>query len=361
MNDLDANIYITPNQNLNQNLDPIILPIEPHLKPHLSFPSESPVNSQSFVTQNVPRYPIVRSANEKNETSNYTNQFNYKSVLSKRTFSQSSPLIVKKKYTNPIKLRYTTEKLELKIQKDQEIGRGYYKKVNKANLRVSSEETREVVFAKFINKTEDQIAKREKHILTRLNTEYPKGHRGLAHCMGICQWSKNSSPKKGFVFPYYNGKTLKDAQNLTRKETLVIALDIAYGLQALHRTGIIHNDLTPDNICLQRDITTSKVIAAYITDFGISIDLNDPTESRVICANCKSSSPELFLEVLSPSGTITKKSDIFSLGKILLTLIQDKKDELGSLIQNAFNEIPCERPSLKKLIEVLEKLNTNES
>ncbi|MBP9484352.1 MAG: serine/threonine protein kinase, partial [Negativicutes bacterium] len=69
------------------------------------------------------------------------------------------------------------------------------------------------------------------------------------------------------VLEYVPGHTLKDeleAGDLTPKQALSIALDVAEGLQEAHRHGFIHCDIKPQNILL----LPSGI--AKITDFGIA-------------------------------------------------------------------------------------------
>jgi serine/threonine protein kinase len=70
---------------------------------------------------------------------------------------------------------------------------------------------------------------------------------------------------------YISGPSLADAmleRRIDPRELLIIAHRVAEGLVATHSHGIVHRDLSPDNIIL-RD---GKPELATIIDFGIAKD-----------------------------------------------------------------------------------------
>ena len=83
------------------------------------------------------------------------------------------------------------------------------------------------------------------------------------------------------------------------------------GVEYIHKKGVIHRDLKLDNILLDSNIEPK------ITDFGISSFLeelsNQPKETGGTPAY-------LAPEVLIPSGVITEKTDVWSLGVIIYVM-----------------------------------------
>src|SRR5262245_57753278 len=100
---------------------------------------------------------------------------------------------------------------------------------------------------------------------------------------------------------------------------------IASGLQAAHERGIIHRDVSPDNIILPLgDVARAKII-----DFGIarSTQLSDGTViGSGFAGKYNYVSPEqlgLF------GGVVTAKSDIYSLGLVLVQALTGRAIDMG--------------------------------
>jgi len=97
---------------------------------------------------------------------------------------------------------------------------------------------------------------------------------------------------------------------------------IALGLQAAHDKGIVHRDLSPDNIILcDGDVARAKII-----DFGIARDLQPGTRTLIgsdFAGKCGYASPEqlgLF------GGAVDHRSDIYSLGLVMAKALGQRID-----------------------------------
>lgn len=105
---------------------------------------------------------------------------------------------------------------------------------------------------------------------------------------------------------------------------------VASGLQAAHERGIVHRDVSPDNIIMPRgDVTRAKII-----DFGIArqVQVGDPTIIGSGFAGKENYvSPE---QVGLFGGDVTAKSDIYSLGLVIFYAVTGARlDMAGTQFQ----------------------------
>jgi serine/threonine protein kinase len=100
---------------------------------------------------------------------------------------------------------------------------------------------------------------------------------------------------------------------------------MAAGLQAAHERGIIHRDVSPDNIIVPGgDVSRAKII-----DFGIArqTQLNEATIiGSGFAGKHNWVSPE---QIGLFGGNVTAKSDIYSLGLVLVNALTGKAVDMG--------------------------------
>lgn len=158
-------------------------------------------------------------------------------------------------------------------------------------------------------------------------------HRNIVRLLGYCADTQGKFTEyKGelvmakvrarlLCFEYVSGgsldKYLKDADEfcgLEWHQRYIIIKGICHGLHHLHEEEkIIHLDLKPQNILMDHNM------APKITDFGLS-RLIGTQRSRIITKNNFGTLGYMAPEYLH-HGTITFKSDIYSLGVIILKVI----------------------------------------
>src|ERR1700730_5674228 len=127
---------------------------------------------------------------------------------------------------------------------------------------------------------------------------------------------------------FVDGRSLSDilAEGPLTFEALVkLMRRIASGLQAAHERGIIHRDVSPDNIIVPLgDVTRAKII-----DFGIarSTQLGDKT---IIGSGFAGKDNYVLPERCGLYGDeVTAKSDIYSLGLLLFYALTGQKLDMG--------------------------------
>jgi serine/threonine protein kinase len=127
---------------------------------------------------------------------------------------------------------------------------------------------------------------------------------------------EDGGPIPYLVMQFIDGRTLQQKLDrggpLPLKEVLRIGLQIAEGLAAAHRQGLIHRDIKPANILLENGIERVK-----ITDFGLARTVDDAslTRSGYIVGTPAYMSPEQ-----ANGDRVDHRSDLFSLGSVLYAL-----------------------------------------
>jgi serine/threonine protein kinase len=127
---------------------------------------------------------------------------------------------------------------------------------------------------------------------------------------------EDAGPVPYLVMQFIDGPTLQKKLDrtgqLSLNEILRIGLQIAEGLAAAHRQGLVHRDIKPANILLENGVERVK-----ITDFGLARagDEASLTQSGVVAGTPMYMSPEQ-----ADGLPVDFRSDLFSLGSVLYAM-----------------------------------------
>jgi serine/threonine protein kinase len=125
------------------------------------------------------------------------------------------------------------------------------------------------------------------------------------------------------------GTRLRQGRVLTVAELIRIVHQALAGLSAVHRAGILHRDLKPDNIMLCRGSPPSGPAVAKLVDFGISRQLNlgqdqdqgqgdRPGQKRLTSPGTTVGTPWYMApELIQALPSIDLRSDLYSMGVVL--------------------------------------------
>ena len=128
------------------------------------------------------------------------------------------------------------------------------------------------------------------------------------YCVHVYTFEVELPIGAGIVMEYLEARTLGEwlSEHPSLKERERIFDQLITVVAYLHRKGIIHNDLKPDNILITRSNDSLKLI-----DFGLA-DSDAEFALRLLGCTPRYASPEL-----RNGGTVDARSDIYSLGVLL--------------------------------------------
>jgi len=138
------------------------------------------------------------------------------------------------------------------------------------------------------------------------------------------------------------GRDLKQiiasGQRFRHSEAARIAADVAIALDYAHAMGVVHRDIKPANVILTRDGSPK------ITDFGVArLESSNLTVEGQFIGTPNFMSPEQIT-----AGPVDGRSDLFSLGVVLFTMLTGRRPFIGETMHEVTRRIveqPCPIPS----------------
>ena len=150
----------------------------------------------------------------------------------------------------------------------------------------------------------------------------------------------DEKPIPYLVMEYIDGLTLQQKLDgtgpLDVAEVIRIGRQIAAGLQAAHAQGLIHRDIKPGNILIEKGSGHVK-----LTDFGLARAGDDAslTQSGMIAGTPLYMSPEQ-----AQGDTIDSRSDLFSLGSVLYVMASGRPPFRASTTLAVLNRVANDEP-----------------
>lgn len=168
-----------------------------------------------------------------------------------------------------------------------------------------------------------------------------KAAAGLNHAnvVSIYDWGEVDGTYY-IVMEYVEGETLKDLirrrQRLSGNEAVAVMLQLLGGLEYAHRAGIVHRDIKPQNVMLDREGRVK------VMDFGIArAGDSGMTEAGSILGTAQYLAPEQ-----AKGQRVDARSDLYSAGIVLYEMLTGtvpfKGDSAVTVALKHVNEIPAE-------------------
>ena len=153
--------------------------------------------------------------------------------------------------------------------------------------------------------------------LALLQREYElslgKSHPNIVN---IFTFEQSTVVGPGIVMEYVDGRTLADyiAENPSFASRMRVFEQLLQAVSYIHRCGLVHNDIKPENIIITRSDDDVKLI-----DFGLA-DSDAYYLLRTLGCTRAYASPEL----LARETSVDSRSDIYSLGVIMKELFGNR-------------------------------------
>jgi RNA polymerase sigma factor (sigma-70 family) len=210
------------------------------------------------------------------------------------------------------------------------IGQGTFGKVYRSHYKPMNS----TVAVKFLNRRlwENQDAVNQ--LIQEFELINNMNHRGIVHLQG---WGRTPQGATFLVMEWINGSNLqqwRQLNDLSPKNVIECGLAICEAVAAAHLAGIVHGDLTPNNILRE---PTGRFV---LTDFGLS-HIAGQTFPITIGGTPGYLAPEQLSQVF---GAVGVKTDVFGLGGILYFLLTGQPpitgQDIPEIIANSLSTKP---------------------
>lgn len=157
------------------------------------------------------------------------------------------------------------------------------------------------VAVKFVDAEFAERTRREATLAARLS------HPNIAH---VVDAGTDADGAAFVVLELVDGPTLRQALadgTLSHAERLEILAQVADALEHTRRSGLIHTDITPSNVLLERRTTGWR---AKVVDFGLAVEVGAPARDGVL------GTPAYLAPEQARQLSLTAASDVYALGVI---------------------------------------------
>jgi serine/threonine protein kinase len=174
---------------------------------------------------------------------------------------------------------------------------------------------------KFVRSDDAELVRRlisEARVMARVHHEH------------ICQVYEVGEVKGGayIAMQFVDGAPLKHlADELALDQKVRVIRDAAEGVYAAHRAGLVHCDLKPSNILVER--TEDGHLKPFVMDFGMARDWSDEGAAtpRGVHGTQFYMAPEL---VLGKPSQLDRRTDVYGLGATLYFLLTGEPPGVGT-------------------------------
>lgn len=147
--------------------------------------------------------------------------------------------------------------------------------------------------------------------------------------------------KANLLLEYVNGKTLDKVEGLTLGHLLQIFVRVASGMVQMHKKGVLHADLKPNNIMLGRNG------GVKIIDFGLAW-IKGHSKGRI------QGTPEYIAPETAKSKVVNERTDIYNFGATMYRLVTG---QLPPTVMSVEGQLPIDARNFMRLLKPVKDCN----
>lgn len=173
-----------------------------------------------------------------------------------------------------------------------------------------------------------KLLHRDDSALTRLLLREARAQARVQHEHVLEIYDSGELDGQPFIaMRYVAGGTLAEiAPSLSTEQRVRLLAQVARGLHAAHREGLLHRDVKPSNVLVEH--TADNSLRALVGDFGLAAELGD--ERSTMEGAVAGSPPYIAPERLAGPAAVDRRSDVYSLGATMYHVLTGQLPVAGT-------------------------------
>jgi tetratricopeptide (TPR) repeat protein/predicted Ser/Thr protein kinase len=189
------------------------------------------------------------------------------------------------------------------------------------------------VALKFVRDTDPELARR---FLSEARAQARVRHERVCEVYEV-----GEVRGRGYIaMRYVDGQTLGQlADSLTLEQKVLVLRQAAEGVHAAHRAGLIHRDIKPGNILVER--TEDGGLVPFVMDFGLAREARDEGTGPGGLGTPHYMAPE---QARGEVSRLDRRVDVYALGATLYLLLTGRPPFTGDTQQEVLARLRSEEP-----------------